>query len=177
MYSPEHISCSYKKKSIYVIVRQFVNYLEFIVKKSLIFLVSCFMISSVSAANFSGTYECQIHDHIDGNFNAKLVLALNKEASKLKEGYASYDITFDVVGMPYAYTGIAAARGNDLALYFESVGDNKNPDDRGVGIASVIMDQDKLGRDKVSIHKFYYEKSYKGKSNFGFEKCIKMDNA
>jgi hypothetical protein len=133
------------------------------------------MVSSVFAADFTGTYQCQIRDHMDGNFDAKLALTLNKEASKLKDGYASYDITFDVIGLPYAYTGIAAARGNDLALYFESVGENKNPDDRGVGIASVIMDQDKTGRDVVSIHKFYYEKSYKGKSNFGFEKCIKTD--
>lgn len=144
-------------------------------KKSLVSLISFFMFSSAFAADFTGTYDCQVYDHTDGAFTAKLILELKKEASKIKEGYASYNITFDVTGMPYAYTGIAAARGNDLALYFESVGENKNPDDRGVGIASVIVDQDKSGRDVVSIHKFYYEKSYKGKSNFGFEKCIKKD--
>lgn len=143
-------------------------------KKIYCFLMASFFgISSVVAADFSGTYACQLRDHADGNFTGQLVLNLNKDASKLKNGYASYDITLDLQGLPYAYTGIAAARGNDLALYFESVGENKNPDDRGVGIASIIMDQDKFGRDIISLHKFYYEKSYKGKSNFGFEKCIK----
>ncbi len=140
-----------------------------------LFFVSFLSLSSAFAANFSGTYDCQLRDHTDGNFTGTLTLTLNKEASKLKEGYASYDITLDVQGLPYSFGGIAAARGNDLALYFESVGANKNPDDRGVGIASIILDQDKFGRDVVSIHKFYYEKSYKGKSNFGFEKCIKKE--
>lgn len=144
-------------------------------KKIIALLTSSLIFSSAFAADFSGTYDCQVYDHTDGPFTAKLVLELTKEASKLKEGYASYNITFDVTGMPYGYTGIAAARGNDLALYFESVGEEKNPDDRGVGIASVIVDQDKSGKDVVSIHKFYYEKSYKGKPNFGFEKCVKQD--
>ncbi len=129
--------------------------------------------SAAWAADFSGTYQCDVQDHSDGHFAATLVLKLNKEASKINKGYASYDIDFKVTGMPYAYTGMAAARGNDLALYFESVGEHKNPDDRGVGIASIILDQDKSGNDKLSVHKFYYEKAYKGKSNFGFETCIK----
>ncbi len=136
-------------------------------------LLTATMAGSAIAADLSGTYQCHLTDHSDGPFDAKLVLKLNKSASFQKEGYGSYDIKFDVKGIPYAYTGIAAARGNDLALYFESTGDNKNPDDRGVGIASVILDQDKSGKDVVSIHKFYYEKSYKGKSNYGFENCIK----
>lgn len=136
-------------------------------------LLSVTMISSAMAADFSGTYQCHLFDHSDGPFDATLVLKRNKSASFDDEGYGSYDIKFNVKGIPYAYTGIAAARGNDLALYFESTGNNKNPDDRGVGIASVIVDQDKSGKDVVSIHKFYYEKSYKGKSNYGFEDCVK----
>lgn len=44
----------------------------------------------------------------------------------------------------------SAARGNDPALYFESKGDNKNPNDRDV---TVILDQDKAEKDVVSIHK------------------------
>ncbi|MCD6045193.1 MAG: hypothetical protein K0R48_356 [Gammaproteobacteria bacterium] len=125
------------------------------------------------AADFSGKYQCHLTDHTDGPFDATLVLKLNPKASFLTAGYASYDIAFHVAGIPYEYTGIAAARGNDLALYFESTGEKKNPDDRGVGIASVILDQDKSGKNGVSIHKFYYENSYKGKSNYGFEECTK----
>ncbi len=130
--------------------------------------------SSALAADFSGKYQCHLTDHSDGAFNATLVLKLNRSASIQSAGYASYDIAFHVVGIPYEYTGIAAARGNDLALYFESTGEKKNPDDRGVGIASVILDQDKSGKNSVSIHKFYYEKSYKGKGNYGFEECTKV---
>lgn len=140
-------------------------------------LLSCGLLSIVSsyslAADFSGTYKCELQDKSDGHFAAKLVLKLNSSASKMNEGYASYDIDFNVTGIPYPYTGIAAARGNDLAIYFEATGAKKNPDDRGVGIASVIMDQDKTGKSIVSIHKFYYEKSYKGASDIGFENCIK----
>jgi len=139
-----------------------------------IFLL-CLCISSGYAADFSGSYKCEVQDKTDGHFNAKLILKLNPETTIKGTGYASYDIDFIVSGMPYNYKGIAAARGNDLALYFESYGDKRNPDDKGVGIASVIVDKDKAGKDIVSIHKFYYEKSYKNHSNYGFEKCVKVD--
>ena len=140
-----------------------------------ILLTGLVICQTTFATDFSGNYKCELQDKSDGYFTAKLILKLNPEASKLQNGYGSYDIKFDVKGIPYSYSGIAAARGNDLALYFESVGDKKNPDDRGVGIASVILDQDKKGKEIVSIHKFYYEKSYKGTSNFGFENCIKVN--
>ena len=141
-------------------------------------IVSIFLAMGVActafAADFSGQYNCHLVDHSDGPFDATLTLKLNPDATFEKTGYASYDIQFNVTGIPYPYTGIAAARGNDLALYFESTGDKKDPDDRGVGIASIVADQDKSGKDVVSIHKFYYEKSYKGKSNYGFEECSKV---
>lgn len=127
-----------------------------------------------AAADFSGTYQCHVSDHSDGPFKATLMLKLNPQASFENVGYASYDVDFKVDGMPYAYTGMAAARGNDLALYFESTGDKKNPDDRGVGIASIILNQDESGKDIIALQKFYYEPSYKGKSNYGFEGCIKV---
>lgn len=79
------------------------------------------------AADFSGTYRCHLTDHSDGPFNATLVLKLNPKASFLTSGYASYDIAFHVDGIPHEYSGIAAARGNDLAVYFESTGEKKNP--------------------------------------------------
>ena len=136
--------------------------------------LSCLMSASCFAADFSGTYDCKLFDKSDGYFGkATLVLKLNAEASKLNEGYGSYDIDYSVQGIPYSYGGIAAARGNDIALYFESIGAKRDPDDRGVGIASIIVDQDKKGNDHVSLHKFYYEKSYKGASDIGFENCNK----
>lgn len=138
-----------------------------------IFLMVAFS-GSAMATDFSGTYDCHLNDHSDGQFDAKLTLKRVKEASFSKTGYASYDIQFDVNDMPYPYVGLATARGNDLAVYFEATGDKKDPNDRGVGIASVIVDQDEKGKDVVEIHKFYYEQSYKGKANYGFEKCIKL---
>lgn len=126
------------------------------------------------AADFTGTYKCNLIDNSDGKFTATLVLKKDISASFDDLGYASYLVNFNVNGIPYAYTGMAAQRGNELALYFESTGRNKNPDDRGVGIASIIVDKDKNGKKIVSFHKFYYEKTYKGKSNYGFEKCVKI---
>lgn len=131
------------------------------------------LFSSALAADFSGTYKCHLNDHSDGPFDAILTLKLVKEADFPKIGYASYDIQFNVENMSYPYKGLAAARGNDLALYFEATGDKKDPNDRGVGIASVIVDQDDNGKKIVTIHKFYYEQAYKDKANYGFEKCIK----
>ncbi len=128
---------------------------------------------SAVATDFSGTYQCNLTDNSDGPFQAILVLKQDPNVSFPKTGYGSYIINFKVKGIPYEYTGIAAARGNDLAIYFESTGEDKNPDDRGVGIASILVDKDKAGNDIISVHKFYYEKSYKGKSNYGFEHCIK----
>lgn len=144
-------------------------------RKLLMFTLFSFVCSSATAVNFSGTYQCQLTDHTDGPFTATLILKEDKSASFDNKGYGSYAVSFRVKGIPYDYTGIAAAKGNELALYFESTGSNKNPDDRGVGIASVIVDQDKQGKEIVSLHKFYYEKSYKGKSNYGFEQCIKVE--
>jgi hypothetical protein len=125
------------------------------------------------AADFSGTYQCHLTDHRDGPFDGTLILKRDEQATMRDTGYGSYLIDLKVKGIPYTYTGIAAARGNDLAIYFESVGEKRDADDRGVGIASVILDQDKKGKNTVSIHKFYYEKSYKGASNYGFEWCTK----
>lgn len=143
-------------------------------RKLLLTVALASMMNCASAADFSGTYDCHLTDHSDGSFDATLTLTLISAASFNDKGYASYNIDFKVPGIDYPYTGIAAARGNDLALYFESTGEKRDPDDRGVGIASVIVDQDKLGKDIVSIHKFYYEKNYKGKPNYGFENCIKV---
>lgn len=125
------------------------------------------------AMDFSGTYQCYIRDHTDGSFKATLTLKLDPQASFAQSGYGSYLVNLNVAGIPYSYTGIAAARGNELAIYFESTGEKKNPDDRGVGIASVLVEQDESGQEMISIHKFYYEKFYKEKSNYGYEVCQK----
>lgn len=80
---------------------------------------------SVLAIDFSGTYKCELFDKTDGGFDATLKLKLNPASSLVDKGYASYDIDFSVNGMPYSYTGIAAAHGNNLAIYFESTGDKR----------------------------------------------------
>ncbi len=141
-----------------------------------LFTLPLFLFSlSACAANFSGHYQCFLLDGSDGKFQSTLQLTLNQSASpEIKNGYASYDVIFKVKGMPYSYTGIAAARGNDLAIYFESIGKHRNPDDRGVGIASILVDKEPSGETKVSLHKFYYEKSYKGQSDTGFENCTRI---
>lgn len=143
-------------------------------KYSLVFM-SILICNSAMALDFSGNYKCKLRDNSDGAFTSTLTLKKDASASFDKEGYGSYIVNFTINGMPYAYTGVAAARGNELAIYFESVGNNKNPDDRGVGIASVITYVKKDGSKSTIFHKFYYEKSYKGKSNYGFEKCIKVE--
>jgi hypothetical protein len=143
-------------------------------KQFLIATVFIFICTCAKAADFSGEYQCQLNDHSDGMFTATLTLKQDKSASFADIGYASYLIDLQVKGLPYAYTGAAVARGNDLAIYFESTGSKKNPDDKGVGIASVIVDQNKEGKKIISLHKFYYERSYKGKNNYGFELCSKV---
>jgi len=142
------------------------------VKKLLTLLLLPLSIN-VLAADYSGTYKCELYDKTDGGFTGVLKLKLNPKSSMLDSGYASYDVDFTVAGIPYPYTGIAAANGNNLALYFEATGNKKNLDDRGVGIVTILVDKDKSGKDTISLHKFYYERSYKGNSNYGFENCKK----
>src|SRR3990167_11553261 len=119
-------------------------------QKMLMSALSFLICSSAMAIDFSGMYGCHLTDHSDGPFKATLILQKDESASFANVGYGSYSLNFRVEGIPYAYTGIAAARGNDFAIYFESTGDHKNPDDRGVGIASVIVDQDKKGNNTVT---------------------------
>lgn len=142
--------------------------------KKLLTLVSIAASMSVSAVDLSGTYKCEIFDKTDGGFDAVFKLKLNSASSLVDKGYGSYDVEFNVTGIAYPYTGLAAANGSNLAVYFESTGDKKNPDDRGVGAATVILDKDKSGKDTISLHNFYYERSYKGKGNYGFENCKKV---
>lgn len=142
--------------------------------KKILTILLAGMSLSTFATDFSGTYKCELFDKSDGGFSTTLKLKLNPKSSVSGSEYASYDIDFNVQGIPYPYTGIAAANGNNLAIYFESTGSKKNPDDRGVGIATIILDKDKSGKDSISLHKFYYERSYKSNSNYGFENCKKV---
>ncbi|MCD8500327.1 MAG: hypothetical protein LRY43_04875, partial [Gammaproteobacteria bacterium] len=120
-------------------------------KSGLFGLFIMMLSTSVFSADFSGTYHCHLNDHSDGPFDATLSLKLVKQASFPNLGYSSYDIQFSVQDIPYPYVGMAAARGNDLALYFEATGEKKDPDDRGIGIASVVVDQDDHGKQIMSI--------------------------
>jgi len=130
---------------------------------------------SAGAVDFSGTYSCKMVDNADGSSKSLFTLKLNPLVSKLDQGYASYDTSYSTEGLPYSYTGIAASHGNELAVYFESVGDKKDPSDRGVGIGTVIMDQDGSGKIEISMHNYYYQKMYKGHANYGTANCIKTE--
>lgn len=134
-------------------------------KLSLLGLLCMGLISNVFAQDLSGRYQCHINDQIDGEFEESLVIKNNPKASLPSQDYMSYDLEFTEPGTSNKYIGFAAASGNNLSIYFESP--EKNSDDKGVGISSVEV-KDK----KIIIKKFYYEPSYQGKANYGFEECV-----
>ena len=94
-------------------------------QKCFMSIVCFFVCGFVMAMDFSGTYDCHLTDHSDGPFTATLVLKQDGSADLAHVGYGGYLLHFHVNGIPYDYVGMAAARGNDLALYFESTGSNK----------------------------------------------------
>ena len=127
-------------------------------------------VGNVFAEDISGKYNCHLNDHSDGLFDVTLVLKNNPQASFPKQSYMSYDFTFEftALGAIHTYEGFASAHGNNMAMYFESTGDHKDPSDKGVGIASVSTI-----KDTITFSKFYYEPAYQGKVNYGFEECVK----
>lgn len=137
------------------------------------FTLCFFITASAWAIDYSGTYDCTMYDQADGYFTGQLTLKINQIASLSQQGYGSYDAHMSFENIPYEYDGYAAAHGSQLAIYFESVGSKRDPDDKGVGIASVVLEKDANNKDIISIHKFYYTQQYHNKSNIGFQKCVK----
>jgi hypothetical protein len=141
-------------------------------KISFVFCLAIFFSTSY-ALDFSGDYQCDTnYDAQDGKYTALITLKLNKGYVQEGSSYATYDFSMKAIGYDYFWTGIAAANGNNLAVYFESVGPKREPSDKGVGIATIVTDKDATGKDVVSLHKFFYEAAYKGKPDYGFENCV-----
>ena len=121
--------------------------------------------SSLSANDFSGTYQCNGNDGSEGAYQGEVIMKKIPEFSK--DTYASYEFVLKVPGFG-DYHGFASANKLDVAVYF-ALDDRKN-EDYGVGIAKFKRSDNKLW----SFHKFYFEPGYKG-GNTGFEDCIQVD--
>ncbi len=147
--------------------------------------------SSADKLNLSGTYNCTGFDNHDGTFTGTITLKLDAKASDFKHNFGAYAFTLTEGGAGTgvnAYTGEAAAQGDILAIYFQNtdVKDAVGISDRGVGIATVSHDQDSKGNVITTLHKFYYEPTYKrgqdgkkagglGEGGHGTETCVKDD--
>ena len=148
-----------------------INRYKLMVKK---FTLTSFLLAfsiSAFATDLSGVYKCTAFDSNDGEYAGTLTMKSNKAYNKANSPYGTYDFTLTAKGFPYSFAGIAAANGTNFSMYFESVGEKRDPSDRGVGIATVVRDVDHEGKDVISFHAFYFEKAYKGRSSFGFENC------
>lgn len=111
--------------------------------------------------DFSGIYDCKGQDNSEGAYTGKVTINLVKEKSAGE--YGAYKFKLEVPGFG-AYPGHAAARDNNMAIYFANT--DPSTKDFGTGIASFA--KNKAG--KWSFKKFYYEPEFKG-GNFGIEVC------
>ena len=117
--------------------------------------------SAFTGTNFSGIYDCTGQDNSEGAYTGKVTIHLVKEKSAGE--YSSYQFKLEVPGFG-AYPGHAAARENNMAIYFANT--DASTKDFGTGIAN--FSKNKAG--KWSFKKFYYEPEFKG-GNFGIETC------
>lgn len=124
--------------------------------------------AAVAAANtftgtdFSGSYDCTGTDRHDGNFKGSITLQLVRAQSH--DDFAAYNIRFEAEGFG-GYNGYAAARGNQMALFFA----NNDPKTKDFGNSIVSMTKNKNG--KWQLESFYYEPEYFG-GNYGSEMCV-----
>jgi hypothetical protein len=133
------------------------------------FWLTLFAFSSVIAhaqtpfngTDFSGIYDCKGQDNSEGAYTGKVTISLVKEKSTGE--YGAYKFKLEVPGFG-AYPGHAAARDNNMAIYFANT--DLSTRDFGTGIANFA--KDKSG--KWFFKKFYYEPEFKG-GNFGIETC------
>ena len=117
--------------------------------------------SAFTGTNFSGIYDCTGQDNSEGAYTGKVTIHLVKEKSAGE--YGAYQFKLEVPGFG-AYPGHAAARKNNMAIYFANT--DASTKDFGTGIAN--FSKNKTG--KWSFKKFYYEPEFKG-GNFGIETC------
>lgn len=114
-----------------------------------------------TGTDFSGTYNCTGNDQHDGKFTGAITLTLVPTQSTGE--YGSYSLKFEAVGFG-GYTGYAAARGNNMALYFA----NTDASTKDFGNSIVTLRKNK--NDKWQFESFYYEPEYYG-GNYGTEFC------
>ena len=131
----------------------------------LITFISTSLISNAqpvfSGEDFSGVYQCDGQDHLEGSYKGKVTIKL--VADKSSGEYGAYQFKLEVPGFG-EYPGHAAAQGKKMAIYFANT--DLATKDFGTGIAN--FSKNKAG--KWVFKKFYYEPEYKG-GNFGTETC------
>ncbi|MDX2050379.1 MAG: hypothetical protein SFT93_04335 [Rickettsiaceae bacterium] len=139
---------------------------------SLVILINTF---GALAYDFSGAYKCdKAFDSQDGNFTSTITLRPNNDYKKANSSYSIYNFEMKCPGYNYTWEGTAIANGNNLAIYFYSVGEHREKSDFGTASATIITHEDKKGKITTSLHEFYYETAYKGKPAFGFQDCKKL---
>lgn len=139
------------------------------------------MAQSPDPLHIAGNYKCTGYDSHDGYFEGDLTFTLDEEASNFGESFGAYQFKFraDPSGTPTTYSGIAAAQGQSLSMYFAN-DSQEAPTDRGVGMALITHDQDINGKYTTTLHKSYYLPDYKrsakdsrGVGGRGTETCVK----
>ena len=113
--------------------------------------------------DYSGVYDCQGLDHLEGPYTATVTLTLVPAQSTGRHG--AYAFKMDVPGYG-TYRGQAAADGPDMAIHFALT--DPSTKDYGTGLARFT--NNKAG--KPGFSKFYYEPEFKG-GNFGTETCTR----
>ena len=123
--------------------------------------------------HIAGSYKCTGYDSNDGAFKGDLTFVVDDKVSNFGQGFGAYKFKLEVPleGATATYSGIAAAQGQLLAMYFANDSQSAATD-RGVGITVVSRDQDSKGQYTTTLHKSYYLPDYKGGGR-GTESCIK----
>jgi hypothetical protein len=129
-----------------------------------------------------GNYKCTGYDSHDGYFEGDLTFTLDEAASDFSQSFGAYQfkLQVDLSGTPATYSGIAAAQGQSLSMYFAN-DSQEAPTDRGVGMALITHDQDSNGKYTTTLHKSYYLPDYerkakdgRGAGGRGTETCVKQ---
>lgn len=149
-------------------------------------LTTSMCLASEDKLNIAGTYKCTGYDSYSGRYTGTVVLKPDFKASDFKNNFGAYSFSLSAKipgdSNVYDYTGEAAAHGDSLAIYYKNIDPKAAIDDQGVGIASIVRDQDAKGNVTVSFHKFYFEPQYlrdkkgpTGKTGgTGTENCVRV---
>ncbi|VVN69305.1 hypothetical protein [Pseudomonas fluorescens] len=140
------------------------------------------MAQSPDPLHIVGNYKCTGYDSHDGYFEGDLTFTLDEAASHFEQSFGAYrfKLRVELDGAPATYSGIAAAQGQSLSMYFAN-DSQEAPTDRGVGMALITHDQDTNGKYTTTLHKSYYLPDYernakdgRGAGGRGTETCVKQ---